>query len=193
LPTERAAWQKVETELQRFPECVLPVGMAAGLIGAAFWGGRKLLLCGNGGSAADCQHVAAEFVSGLFRDKPRRALAAIALTTDTSVITAQANDVGFDKIFARQVYALGHAYDVLLAISTSGHSENVIQAADAAKNQGMWVIALTGPDGGQLALVADVVIHAPGGSVQRIQESMLYLEHLICECVEMLLFPETEA
>src|SRR5439155_10837756 len=122
--------------------------------------GGKLLLCGNGGSAADCQHIAAE-LTGRFTGRTRPALAAVALTTDTSALTAIANDFGFDEVFARQVEALARPGDVLLAISTSGRSANVIRAAQQARLRGLTVLALTSGDGGPLATLADLTIATP--------------------------------
>jgi D-sedoheptulose 7-phosphate isomerase len=169
--------------------CTPAIINAAQLVAAAFREGRKLLLCGNGGSAADCQHVAAEFVSRLTKDVQRRALPAIALTTDTSFLTAFANDCGYEGIFARQVEALGSAGDVLLGISTSGGSQNVVRAFHLAKSKGMKLIALMG-DGGTMRDLADVAIEVPSTHTQYIQESHLSIEHLICELVERELFSE---
>lgn len=175
-------------ELQRFPQCIPGIGVAAGMLMQAFSEGHKLLLCGNGGSASQCQHMAAEFVSGLYKDRPRRALPAISLTTDTSVLTASANDYGYAGVFTRQVEAHGKRGDILLAISTSGESENLMAAAARAKRMGLCVIALTGPKDSTLAKLANLTIHAPGENVQRIQESQLVISHLLCEIVELLLF-----
>jgi phosphoheptose isomerase len=161
---------------------------AAELIAARIRAGGKLLLCGNGGSAADCQHMAAELVSCLTRDFERPGIAAIALTTDTSILTAFANDFDFAGVFARQVQALGRAEDVLLAISTSGQSLNVLAAADEARRKGMAVVALLGR-GGPLAAAADVAVHVPSDSTQLIQQSHLAVEHLICHLVERALHP----
>jgi phosphoheptose isomerase len=161
---------------------------AASLIAEAFRSDKKLLLCGNGGSAADCQHMAAEFVSRLTKEVARRALPAIALTTDTSFLTAFANDCGYDGIFERQVEALGQAGDVLLGISTSGSSSNVIRALQRAKQLGVKTIALIGA-GGEMAALADVTISVPSAQTQYIQESHLSIEHIVCELVERELFP----
>ncbi len=160
---------------------------AAGILTRCFKDGGKLLICGNGGSAADAQHMAAEFVSRLRRDRPRQALPAVALTTDTSFITAYANDAEFSGIFARQVEALGKKGDVLLGISTSGSSANVLQACEAAKEKGMHVLALTGPKG--MACDADCTVAVDGEDTQCIQEVHLIIEHLLCELVEDALFP----
>ena len=169
--------------------CADSITGAGEMIAEAFSAGNKVLLCGNGGSAADCQHVAAEFVSRLRRDFDRPALPAIALTTDTSFITAFANDCGFDGIFARQVEALGRPGDVLVAISTSGGSRNVLAAVEEARKKGMRVVALTGT-GGTLAAVADVAIQIPSQDTQHIQEAHLAVEHVVCDLVERHLYPE---
>lgn len=163
------------------------IASAADLVVKAFQGGHKVLLCGNGGSAADCQHMAAEFVGRLHSDVQRPALPAIALTTDTSFITAHANDVAFDDVFARQVQGLGQTGDVLIAISTSGRSRNVIAAAEEARRRGVAVIALIG-EGGTLADLADIALRVPSRDTQLIQQAHLAVEHLICELVERALF-----
>ncbi len=168
-------------------ECRDSIGTAAEVIAAGFRAGNKLLLCGNGGSAADCQHMAAEFVSVLRKDFPRAGLPAIALTTDTSFLTAYVNDFGFENVFAHQVKTLGKAGDVLLAISTSGNSPNVLRAVNAAHESEMRTIALTG-DSGELANMAQVAITVPSSDTQHIQEAHLAIEHLICELVEHELF-----
>jgi D-sedoheptulose 7-phosphate isomerase len=156
---------------------------AARLISGALKAGGKLLICGNGGSAADSQHVAAEMVVRF--QKERRALPAIALTTDTSLITAEANDHGFNTIFSRQVEALGRKGDVLLAISTSGRSPNVLAAVKAAKRKGLKTVGLSGKGGGKMVKACDICIVAEGDTTYRIQESHLAIEHLICNLVEL--------
>lgn len=163
------------------------IARAAAIITESFRGGGKLLLCGNGGSAADCQHVAAEFVNRLNKDRERRALPALALTTDTSCLTAYANDYGFEGVYARQVEAFGTAGDVLLAISTSGSSPNVLAAVDAARARDIAVVALLG-ETGRLAGAADVAIKVPSRSTELIQQVHLAVEHLLCELVERALF-----
>jgi len=163
------------------------IARAAVVITESFRGGGKLLLCGNGGSAADCQHIAAEFVNRLNKDRERRALPALALTTDTSCLTAYANDYGFEGVFARQVEAFGTAGDVLLAISTSGSSPNVLAAADAARARGIAVVALLG-ETGRLAAAADVAIKVTSRDTELIQQVHLAVEHLLCELVERALF-----
>ncbi|HEX7253110.1 MAG TPA: SIS domain-containing protein [Thermoanaerobaculia bacterium] len=161
---------------------------AADRITSAFREGRKLLLCGNGGSAADCQHMATELVSRLDSRRDRPALPAIALTTDTSFLTAFSNDAGFEGVFQRQVEALGTAGDVLFAISTSGNSANVLRAVETAHRREMATIGLTG-EGGKLAAAAGQAIVVPSRDTQRIQEAMLAIEHILCELVETSLFP----
>lgn len=168
--------------------CADQVVHAANIIAKAMGSGRKLLLCGNGGSAADCQHVAAEFVSRLTREVVRPALPAIALTTDTSFLTAYANDCDFEGVFMRQVEALGTPGDVLLGISTSGSSKNVRRAVQTAREMGLSTIALIG-EGGSLASEVDCAIVIPSGDTQHIQEAMLPVEHFICHLVERILFP----
>jgi D-sedoheptulose 7-phosphate isomerase len=162
---------------------------AAGVIVETFRAGGKVLLCGNGGSAADCQHMAAELVSRLTSDFVRPGLPAVALTTDTSFLTAFANDCGFEGIFARQVQALGRPGDLLIGISTSGSSPNVIQAVEAARTAGMRTVTLTG-EGGSLAGLADVAIAIPSANTQYIQEAHLTVEHILCDLVERCLFEE---
>jgi D-sedoheptulose 7-phosphate isomerase len=152
----------------------------------ALSGGHKILLCGNGGSAADAQHAATELVVRLKRKRP--ALPALALTTDTSLLTAAANDYGFEKIFERQVEALGEPGDVLVAISTSGNSANVVRAARTARAQKLKVMALTGPAPNKLALLAHVNLAAPSDDTQRIQEAHITLLHILCRQTEYLLF-----
>lgn len=160
---------------------------AAQIVSASFRQGGKLLLCGNGGSAADCQHTAAEFVNRLSKDFERPGLPAISLTTDTSFMTAIANDYGFDALFSRQVETLGRAGDVLLGISTSGKSPNVVKAIQAAKNKGMSTILLTG-NNPNLVEIADIIIGVPSDNTQHIQETHLAIEHLLCSLVETELF-----
>jgi D-sedoheptulose 7-phosphate isomerase len=159
-----------------------PVLAAAAAMVAAVQGGGKVLVFGNGGSAADAQHMAAELVGRLERDRP--AIAAVALSTDTSILTAVANDYGFERVFARQIDALGRAGDVALAISTSGNSKNVLAGVAAARERGLSVIALTGGDGGQLGRHADVHVSVPVTDTARAQEVHRTLLHILCELVE---------
>jgi D-sedoheptulose 7-phosphate isomerase len=159
------------------------IAACAERISASLRAGGKLLLCGNGGSAADCQHIAAE-LTGRFSGATRPALAAIALTTDTSALTAIANDFGFEEVFARQVEALGRPGDVLLAISTSGRSPNVVRAAESARARGIVVLALTGAEGGPLGELAAATIKTPRAHTARVQELHLTVGHILCDLVE---------
>ena len=176
-----------EAKQKAAESCVPSIVSASLLIAEAFRANRKLLLCGNGGSAADCQHMAAEMVGIFDRRITRRALPAIALTTDTSFLTAYTNDFGYDGVFERQLEALGVPGDVLLAISTSGNSSNVLRAAEAAKARGLHTIGLTG-NSGRLAATAELAIAVPADDTQHIQEAHLAIEHLICALVERELF-----
>ena len=163
-------------------ECGEPLERAAVEIRRCLGAGGKVLLFGNGGSAADAQHVAAELVGRFKRD--RAALAAVALTTDTSVLTAVGNDAGFDNVFARQIEALGRRGDVALGITTSGSSQNVLLAFAAARAAGLRTIALTGERGRGLADVVDIAIVVPSDDTARVQECHLLLEHVLCEALE---------
>ncbi|MBX6772815.1 MAG: SIS domain-containing protein [Chloroflexi bacterium] len=168
----------------------LIVEMANALI-AALRSGRKVLLCGNGGSAAQAQHLAAELVGRYLRE--RRPLPALALTTDTSVLTAIANDARFEEVFARQIDALGSPGDVLIALSTSGSSPDVVVAAQVARAKGITVMALTGQAGGELDRHADLILHVPSATTPIIQEVHLMVGHILCDLVERALIaaPET--
>ena len=159
-----------------------PLSAACRVIADSLHRDGRVLVFGNGGSAAEAQHVAAEFVGRFQRE--RRALAAIALTTDTSALTAIANDHGFERVFARQVEALGRAGDVSLAISTSGASPNVVEGQRAARALGLATIALTGRDGGVLGREADIHVNVPAGETARVQEAQLTLLHILCDVVE---------
>ena len=154
---------------------------------AALRAGGKVMLCGNGGSAADAQHWAGELVSRFHYDRP--GLAALALTTDSSILTAIGNDYGYERVFARQVEALGRAGDVLYALSTSGRSPNVLAAVRAARERGIATIGFTGAEGGDLAALCDVAIRVPSGSTPHIQEGHEVLGHTICAMVEAAIFP----
>ena len=155
---------------------------AAGLITMCLRAGGKLLFFGNGGSAADAQHLAAEFVGRFVRE--RAGLPAIALTTDSSILTAVGNDYGFDQIFARQIQALGRPGDVAIAISTSGNSLNVLEGVKEARKRKLKTIGLTGKDGGLLAQQTDVAIMVPSTSTAKIQECHIAIGHLFCELVD---------
>jgi D-sedoheptulose 7-phosphate isomerase len=160
---------------------------AAEMIAAAFKSGGKLLVFGNGGSAADAQHIAGELVNRFLQE--RRALPAIALTTDGGVLTCVANDTGFEKVFARQIEALGMKGDACLAISTSGDSPNVVFACEQARAQEMKVIGLLGRKGGRVAGLCDLALVVPSNDTQRIQETHNLIGHIICELLEAELFP----
>ena len=155
---------------------------AADALLAALRAGRKVLVCGNGGSAADSQHFAAELVGRFTRE--RRAFPALALTTDTSILTAIGNDYGFERVFARQVEAHGQAGDVLVAISTSGGSANVLAAVETARSRGLVTIGLTGRDGGALGRAVDVHLNVPSPSTARVQEVHITTLHVLCDLVE---------
>jgi D-sedoheptulose 7-phosphate isomerase len=168
-------------------EAIHAAVVEAGRITAdAMKAGRKLMVCGNGGSAADAQHLVAEFVSRLTVDRP--ALRAIALTTDTSILTAIGNDYSYDNVFERQVEALGLEGDVLLAISTSGNSKNCVKALKLAKTLGIHTIAYTGNNGGVMSALADINVIIPSDTTMNIQESHLALEHIYCMVVERFYF-----
>lgn len=172
--------------------CVEEIARAAGMIVASLQRGGKILICGNGGSAADAEHVSAELVGRLSKEVDRPGLAAIALTVNGPFLTAYANDVGFAATFARQVEALGRPGDVLLAISTSGLSENVLRAAEYARGTGLQVISLMGR-GGPLRHLSHAAICVPSENTQFIQETHLVIEHIICHLVERRLYQTARA
>jgi D-sedoheptulose 7-phosphate isomerase len=163
-------------------ENLQPVADAAAAILAASTGGSKVLVFGNGGSAADAQHLATDLVGRFQRE--RRALAAVALTADSSLLTAVANDYAFDRVFVRQIEALGIRGDLAFGISTSGRSTNVVEGLRAARARGLTTIALTGRDGGPAGALADIHINVPDPSTARVQEAHRTLIHAICELVE---------
>ena len=158
------------------------IEQAGEMICTALRNGHKILICGNGGSAADAQHIAAELVGKYERERP--GLPAVALTTDTSALTALSNDYGYKEVFARQVQALAKEGDVLVAISTSGASANIIEAAKAASKHGCKTIALIGSSAGPLASECDVVVRVPSDRTSRIQEAHITIGHLWCEMVD---------
>lgn len=163
------------------------LGQAAILMAEALAAGHKLLWFGNGGSAADAQHLTAEFVNRFVLERPP--LASIALTTDTSIITAIGNDYSFDDIFVKQIRALGRKGDVAIGISTSGNSPNVVAGLQAALDLGLHTIAMTG-SGGAASDLADLTLAVPEGSTARIQEAHIFMGHLLCDLVDRRLFPE---
>ncbi len=177
-----------EVKLKIEMHCQESIIEAINIMLEAFKSGKKMLLCGNGGSAADAQHLATEFMIRLSHDIKRPAIPAIAITTDTSNITAGGNDIGFDNVFARNVEGLGNEGDILLAISTSGNSPNVVKAVQKAKEKSMKVIAFLGGSGGKMMSLADAAIVIPSGNVQRIQEGHITVGHIILEIVEKELY-----
>jgi D-sedoheptulose 7-phosphate isomerase len=181
----------LEVKRRYFAEHGAEVERAAAMIAACFKAGGKLLLCGNGGSAADAQHIAGEFINR-FLPHDRRALPAIALSTDGGVLTCIANDTGFENVFARQVEALGARGDVCLAITTSGHSQNIFKALEQARAKEMKLIGLLGRDGGRCAPLCDLALIVECDDTQRIQETHNLIGHVLCELVELLLFPHGE-
>ncbi|MEM0097568.1 MAG: D-sedoheptulose 7-phosphate isomerase [Conexivisphaerales archaeon] len=177
---------RVKEELASDPEELGKIAKAAAVITEALRGGKKVLLFGNGGSAADAQHIACE-LTGRFK-KERRGLPAIALTTNTSCLTAIANDYGYDMVFSRQVEAFASSGDVVIGISTSGNSKSVIDGVIKAREKGAFTIGLTGKGGGELAKHVDMCIRVPSNDTPRIQESHITIGHIISELVEGELF-----
>jgi D-sedoheptulose 7-phosphate isomerase len=163
------------------------VERAARLCADALGRGNKIMFAGNGGSAADAQHLAAELIGRLNYDRP--ALAALALTTDTSILTAIGNDYGFDDVFQRQVQGLGARGDVLIAISTSGRSKNILRALAAARDKGVATIGMTGAGGGEAQKLCDLCLRVPAQETQKIQEAHIVLGHILCGLVERILHP----
>ena len=178
--------ESAEVKRQTSVTAVDSIEAAAQMLINCYRAGGKVLLCGNGGSAADAQHLAAELISRLKLE--RAAIPALALTTNTSLLTAIGNDYKYDLVFVRQVEAFGRAGDVLIAISTSGESENVIKAVEFSRVQGIKSIALTGEKGGRLAEKVDIAIKIPSNNVQRIQECHITVGHILCELIESALF-----
>jgi D-sedoheptulose 7-phosphate isomerase len=181
----RTLQEGIDLRLKLLDACGDAAVEAAKMLAARLRGGGKLLLFGNGGSAADAQHIAAEFVCRFRRT--REPLAAIALTTDTSILTAVSNDYGFDQVFARQVMALATPADLVVAISTSGRSPNVLAGVRAAAKRKIRTIGLTGGDGGPLARLVDLALIVPSRNVALIQECHITLGHFLCEAAEELL------
>jgi D-sedoheptulose 7-phosphate isomerase len=174
--------ESVQTKERVIEEELSTLGEIAGLLTETLWRGNKILLFGNGGSAADAQHIAAELVSRFRRE--RSALPAIALTTDTSILTAIGNDYGFQKVFSRQVEALGASGDVAFGISTSGNSPNVLAAVRTAAGMGLRTVGFTGRDGGKLCADVELCFRVPSASTPRIQEAHLAAAHSLCEVIE---------
>ncbi len=183
--------ESVEVFQRVLAEARQPIMRAAAQLLNCIQNGGKILLCGNGGSAADAQHIAAELVVRLTGKKDRPAIAALALTVDTSILTAGANDYGFDFVFSRQIEALGQLGDTLIAISTSGNSPNVIEAVNMAHEKGLYVIGLLGGEGGKLKKLVDLPILIPSRETPRIQEAHALIGHILCDILENELFPGT--
>lgn len=162
--------------------CIPVIEKMAKICRQAIKNGNKILLCGNGGSAADSQHIAAEFVGRFLKE--RRGLPAIAFTTDTSILTAVANDYGYDDVFRRQVEALGQKGDVFIGISTSGNSVNVVKAFEQAKKQGLTIFAFTGAKESKMSAIADVTLRVPSPVTARVQECHIMVGHILCACVD---------
>jgi D-sedoheptulose 7-phosphate isomerase len=181
-PVARSLGQHIETFDALLSQCGSQIDDCANIILGTVKNGGKILICGNGGSAADAQHIAAEFVGRY--ETERRALPAIALTTDTSALTALANDYGFERVFARQVEALAQPGDCLIAISTSGNSPNVIAAVMTARSLGCRVIGMTGAKGKKLASLSDACLMVPSDRTARIQEAHITIAHIWCELVD---------
>ncbi len=177
-----------KVKLEILEKCSLQIANMVNAVTHVIKNGNKLLLCGNGGSAADCQHIAAEFMIRLSHNIQRPALPAIALTTDTSNLTAGGNDIGFENVFARLVEGLGNKGDALLAISTSGNSPNVIKAVNTAKEKGIITVGFLGGSGGKLKDMVDFPVIIPSSNTQRIQEGHITIAHILCEGVETLLY-----
>ncbi|WP_431285555.1 D-sedoheptulose 7-phosphate isomerase [Humitalea sp. 24SJ18S-53] len=184
---ELAASAEALARLAADPALCAAVDRAAGMVVTSLRAGGKLMICGNGGSAADAQHWAAELVSRFQYDRP--GLAAIALTTDTSILTAIGNDYGYERLFSRQVEALGRAGDVLFAISTSGRSPNILAALRAAKALGIATVGFTGAGGGDMPGLCDLCLRMPSDVTARIQEGHEAAGHAICALVERAMFP----
>src|ERR1043165_4680436 len=185
---QKIANESIEAKRKFFDTQAEAVARAAELIIASVRAGGKVLIFGNGGSAADAQHIAAELVNRRNYDRPP--IAAIALTTDTSILTSVANDASFAELFERQVRALGRKGDAVIAISTSGNSPNVLKAVAAARDLGLKVVALAGRNGGSLAPLADVALVVESDSTQRVQETHITIAHILCELIEEALYPQ---
>lgn len=182
--------ESIQTKIEALESLPVSIEKAATMMTEALINGNKILSCGNGGSAGDAQHFSSELINRYERNRP--SLPAIALSTDTSTITSIANDFSYDEIFSKQVKALGQPGDILLAISTSGNSANVIAAMQAALSRDMTIVALSGKDGGEMAGFIgenDVEIRVPSMRTARIQEVHLLVIHNLCECIDNTLFP----
>ena len=179
---------KVKEKILNDNTLLTDIGKVVEICIATYRNDGKVLLCGNGGSAADAQHIAAELSGRFYYDRPP--LAAEALHVNTSFLTAVANDYDYNMVFSRMTEAMGREGDVLIGISTSGNSENVVKALETAGNKGMHTIALTGKSGGKLEQVSDICIKVPSGDTPRIQEAHILIGHILCEEIEKTLFPK---
>lgn len=182
--------ESISTKQLLIESCLSEIERCGLLLADACKKGGKMLFCGNGGSAADSQHLAAEMVVRLRGNINRAAIPAIALTVDPSIMTAGGNDIGFDNVFARCVEAYGREGDVLIGISTSGNSENVLRAIHEAKKRGVFTIGLLGNGGGKILAECDASVVVPSKVTARIQESHIMIGHIWCEMIEEILFPE---
>lgn len=185
---ENSLRESAEIKLKILESCSSQILIAIDKLVKVIQSGKKILFIGNGGSAADCQHLATEFMIRLSHDLNRPAIPAIALTTDTSNLTAGGNDIGFENVFARNVEGLGSEGDLLIAISTSGNSPNIIKAVEVAKKKNIFIIGLLGGEGGKMSEQVDLPIIVPTKNVQRIQEGHITIGHILCECVERELY-----
>jgi D-sedoheptulose 7-phosphate isomerase len=185
---EKALRESIKVKEEFIKENSRNLTLFAEKISQAFTADRKLMICGNGGSAADAQHIAAEFVNRFMLERPP--LPAIALTTDSSVITSIGNDYSFEEIFSKQIKALGMEGDVLLAITTSGNSGNVISAVKAARGAGIYTVVFTGGDGGRVRSLADMALVVKSNTTARIQEAHSLAGHVICQLVDYILFQD---
>jgi len=176
----------VKQEILQNSTLIAKIEQTASIITGAYLKEKKTLLAGNGGSAADAQHIAGEFVSRFYFDRP--GIASIALTTDSSILTAIGNDYGYDKLFERQIQALGSAGDVFIAISTSGNSPNIVKALVACKEKEIISVGLSGAAGGRMEELCDICIKVPSANTPRIQEAHILIGHIICSIVEEKLF-----
>jgi D-sedoheptulose 7-phosphate isomerase len=189
---EKQIQESINTKQKLLEQSISEIEKAGKILVEALKNNHKILLCGNGGSAADAQHIAAELIIRYKSSNERKALPAISLATDTSVLTACGNDYGYDYIFSRQIEGLGNKGDILIAISTSGNSSNIIQAIKSAVYKEMKIIVLTGSDGGKIRKEwnnhIDVIIQVPSNVTARIQECHILIGHIFCEYIEKYLF-----
>jgi len=182
--------ESIATKQRLAEECASDIAASGAVLAACAAANKRIFLCGNGGSAADSQHLAAELVVRLRSGIERRAIAALALTVDTSVLTAGGNDYGFDNVFARQIEAFGQPGDVLVAITTSGTSPNVVRAVQQAATQGVITVGLLGGNGGTLRSLCNYSVVVPSSVTARIQESHILIGHIWCEMIEEAVAPE---